>query len=141
MTERRTYAPGTWVWVPDDEIVWRKTEVMETFPNGEMKVKTEDGFELSIKPNVPTHLCNVEVFSSDGLMGLDDLTHLTHLHEAAVLNSLNIRFDVDKIYTLTGPILIAVNPFKTIPMIYDNTVSQTVMMVHSVKSCLWFSDY
>jgi myosin V len=30
------------------------------------------------------------------------------LHEPAVLHSLQMRFDVDKIYTFTGPILIAV---------------------------------
>lgn len=50
---------------------------------------------------------------------------LTHLHEAAVLDSLNLRFDVDEIYTFTGPILIAVNPFKQIAGLYDMKVRNT----------------
>eukprot|EP00913_Durusdinium_trenchii_P032551 g30473.t1 len=63
-----------------------------------------------------------DVFTSEGLSVLDDLTQLTHLHEPAVLSSLQNRFDIDKIYTFTGPILIAVNPFKSIPGIYDEEV-------------------
>ena len=46
-------------------------------------------------------------------MGLDSGGR--HLHEPAVLHAINLRFDVDNIYTFTGPILIAVNPFKRIP--------------------------
>jgi hypothetical protein len=42
-----------------------------------------------------------------------DLIHLVHLHELAILHSLRIRYDQDFIYTNTGPILIAVNPFIT----------------------------
>lgn len=124
MTERRAYAPGTWIWVPDKDIVWRKAEVLEALSGGNIKVKIEDfGTETILSADVPTHLCNLEIFSSDGLTGLDDLTQLTHLHEPAVLNSLNLRFDIDNIYTFTGPILIAVNPFKTIHSMYDNEVS------------------
>lgn len=44
--------------------------------------------------------------------GVDDLIGLTHLHEPAILHALRLRYDSDIIYTNTGPILIAVNPFK-----------------------------
>lgn len=44
--------------------------------------------------------------------GVDDLIELTHLHEPAILHALRLRYDADVIYTATGPILIAVNPFK-----------------------------
>jgi myosin heavy subunit len=44
--------------------------------------------------------------------GVDDLIELTHLHEPAILHALRLRYDADIIYTATGPILIAVNPFK-----------------------------
>ena len=49
---------------------------------------------------------------------IEDLTTLHHLHEPAILKCLNNRFDKNLIYTNTGPILIAVNPFKTLP-VYD----------------------
>lgn len=44
--------------------------------------------------------------------GVDDLIGLTHLHEPAILHALRLRYNADIIYTSTGPILIAVNPFK-----------------------------
>lgn len=123
----RTYAPGTRIWIPDPEVVWRKAEVLgydDDDKGGKLKVHVEDfGTEVLVPANQPTHLCNVEVFSAgEGLTGLDDLTQLTHLHEAAVLDSLHLRFDVDKIYTFTGPILIAVNPFKSIEGLYAGEV-------------------
>ena len=43
---------------------------------------------------------------------VEDLVHLPHLHEAAILDSLRHRYAEDHIYTYNGPILIAVNPFK-----------------------------
>ena len=41
-----------------------------------------------------------------------DLITLPHLHEAAILHNLWARHAEDNIYTMTGPILLAVNPFK-----------------------------
>jgi len=52
----------------------------------------------------------------------DDLINLVHLHEPALVYSLRKRFDVDKIYTSTGPILLALNPFKYCKELYDDSV-------------------
>eukprot|EP00536_Pseudo-nitzschia_multiseries_P014331 jgi/Psemu1/320638/estExt_fgenesh1_pm.C_6860001 len=52
--------------------------------------------------------------------GVDDLIGLTHLHEPAILHALRLRYDSDIIYTSTGPILIAVNPFKPMPSLYQS---------------------
>jgi myosin heavy subunit len=43
---------------------------------------------------------------------VEDLITLPHLHEAAILHNLTARHADDIIYTMTGPILLAVNPFK-----------------------------
>eukprot|EP01031_Cornospumella_fuschlensis_P032572 gene32572-39384_t len=43
---------------------------------------------------------------------VNDLILLNHLHEPAILWTLQNRFKKDMIYTNTGPILIALNPFK-----------------------------
>jgi myosin-5 len=51
--------------------------------------------------------------------GVDDLIELTHLHEPAILHALRLRYDSDIIYTATGPILIAVNPFKPMDLYSD----------------------
>eukprot|EP00978_Attheya_sp_CCMP212_P008866 scaffold20825_cov50-Attheya_sp.AAC.1 len=56
--------------------------------------------------------------------GVDDLIGLTHLHEPAILHALRLRYDADIIYTATGPILIAVNPFKPMELYSDETMEQ-----------------
>lgn len=48
-----------------------------------------------------------------------DLTSLTYLHEPAILFSLKERYAKNTIYTYTGPILLAVNPFKAVDLYTD----------------------
>ena len=47
---------------------------------------------------------------------VDNLINLPYLHEPAILYCLQCRYDAGDIYTYTGPILIAVNPFKRVPL-------------------------
>jgi len=67
--------------------------------------------------------------SSAVVGGVDDLIGLMHLHEPAILHSLRIRYDKDIIYTNTGPILIAINPFKAMPKLYSKEVRICVVTV------------
>ena len=46
------------------------------------------------------------------------MTALSYLHEPGVLFNLRQRFQFDEIYTYTGSILIAVNPFAPLPHLY-----------------------
>ncbi|KAL7498034.1 hypothetical protein ACHAWT_005989 [Skeletonema menzelii] len=48
----------------------------------------------------------------------EDLVELTHLHEPAIVCALEARYKEDIIYTNTGSILLAVNPFKKIDGLY-----------------------
>ena len=50
-----------------------------------------------------------------------DLTQLTHLHEPAVVDCLHRRYKLSgwKMYTSSGPILIAINPCRDVPGLYD----------------------
>ena len=51
-----------------------------------------------------------------------DLITLTHLHEPAVVHCLRKRYERDMIYTNTGPILIALNPFKKCGHLYNDAI-------------------
>jgi len=88
------------------------------------QLKTADHEDIKLR-NLPTsfHLSGEDpeagVIASpsvrndtDIVGGVDDLIGLTHLHEPAILHALRLRYDADIIYTSTGPILIALNPFK-----------------------------
>jgi len=63
-------------------------------------------------PYFITHFKTTHVYAQD-------LITLPHLHEPAILHSLSERFRDGNIYTFTGPILIAVNPFKSVPLYTD----------------------
>lgn len=52
----------------------------------------------------------------------DDLITLPHLHEPAVVHCLRKRYERDIIYTNTGPILIALNPFKNCKALYSDKI-------------------
>lgn len=51
---------------------------------------------------------------------LQDMTALSYLNEPGVLWNLNCRYMLDAIYTYTGSILIAVNPFASLPHMYGS---------------------
>ncbi|CAK7327540.1 unnamed protein product [Dovyalis caffra] len=57
----------------------------------------------------------------DILEGVDDLIQLSYLNEPSVLHNIKHRYAQDLIYSKAGPVLIAVNPFKDIP-IYGNEI-------------------
>ena len=97
-----------------------------------------DGYYADIEPFEITLTIDVEsaerdelddikirdVDTSNVVGGVDDLIGLTHLHEPAILHALRLRYDSDVIYTSTGPILIAINPFKSMPVYTDEVMEQ-----------------
>ncbi|KAG9263027.1 myosin-IIIb-like isoform X1 [Astyanax mexicanus] len=54
---------------------------------------------------------------------MEDLAGLSELDENSLLESLTGRFDHNRIYTYIGDILVAVNPFKQLPL-YEKEVSE-----------------
>jgi myosin-5 len=51
----------------------------------------------------------------------DDLISLSHLHEPAVVECLQNRYEDNRIYTATGPVLLALNPFKSVEGLYGES--------------------
>ncbi|KAL6455975.1 hypothetical protein MHYP_G00358260, partial [Metynnis hypsauchen] len=51
--------------------------------------------------------------------GVEDMSALAELHEAAIMHNLHQRYQKDHIYTNIGSILAAVNPYKQISGLYD----------------------
>ncbi|KGL95677.1 Unconventional myosin-Vb, partial [Charadrius vociferus] len=108
------------VWIPDSVEVWRVAEITRGYKEGDaiLHLRLEDGSALAypIEFQLPP-LCN-----PDCLSGADDLVALSYLHEPAVLHSLRRRFlEANAIYTYCGIILVAINPYKPLP-IYEEEV-------------------
>uniref|UniRef100_A0A3B3B6B1 Myosin X, like 1 n=1 Tax=Oryzias melastigma TaxID=30732 RepID=A0A3B3B6B1_ORYME len=53
--------------------------------------------------------------------GVEDMSTLAELHEAAIMYNLFMRYQKNNIYTNIGSILAAVNPYKQIAGLYDST--------------------
>ncbi|KFQ79008.1 Unconventional myosin-Vc, partial [Phaethon lepturus] len=107
------------VWIPDNEEVWQSAEITKNYKAGDrfLHVQLEDGTELNY-PVDPTALPPLR--NPDILVGENDLTALSYLHEPAVLHNLKVRFVESKlIYTYSGIILVAINPYKQLPIYGD----------------------
>ncbi|KAJ3678582.1 hypothetical protein LUZ60_002385 [Juncus effusus] len=109
---------GSQVWVEDPDEAWIDGEVLEI--NGdEITVNCSSGKTVNVKIS--------SIFPKDpeaSPCGVDDMTRLAYLHEPGVLQNLRSRYDMNQIYTYTGEILIAVNPFRRLPHLYDNHMMQ-----------------
>ncbi|KAI7812276.1 putative unconventional myosin-Vc, partial [Triplophysa rosa] len=111
------------VWIPDTEHVWKSAEILKDFQPGdtELELQLEDGTELHYPLEGGEKLPPLR--NPDILVGENDLTALSYLHEPAVLHNLKIRFVESKIiYTYCGIILVAVNPYKQLPIYGDAVI-------------------
>ncbi|XP_061368583.1 myosin-6-like isoform X2 [Gastrolobium bilobum] len=105
---------GSHVWVEDSDVAWIDGEVLEVHGE-EVKVLCTSGKTVVVKASSVYHK-DMEAPPC----GVDDMTKLAYLHEPGVLDNLRSRYDINEIYTYTGNILIAVNPFIKLPHLYDS---------------------
>lgn len=126
--------PGTLVWCDQDsgDKAWILAEVVKR-TDEELTVrdcdKSDNVFtrtleivdaEANTKKFKGVELANTKLSDEERAEGVDDdLITLTHLHEPAILHAISERFFYNKIYTWTGPVLIAVNPFQRLPLYTD----------------------
>ncbi|CAE5956910.1 unnamed protein product [Arabidopsis arenosa] len=109
---------GSHVWVEDPEVAWIDGEV-EKINGQEVVIQATIGKKVTAKLS---KIYPKDVEAPAG--GVDDMTKLSYLHEPGVLQNLKIRYELNEIYTYTGNILIAINPFQRLPHIYDAHMMQ-----------------
>ena len=80
-------------------------------------------------------LANAPLSDIDVRDGVDsDMISLPHLHEPAILHAVSERYFRGEIYTWTGPVLIAVNPFQRLPLY--TRVSFLVVFEVMARACV-----
>lgn len=105
----------------DDELVMERVDKEHLGQQIVRKVEVSDE-QTGEKQYKGVKLANAKLSDEDREDGRDDdLITLPHLHEPAILHSISERFFYGKIYTWTGPVLIAVNPFQRLPL-YTNEI-------------------
>uniref|UniRef100_A0A4W5PPP1 Myosin VB n=1 Tax=Hucho hucho TaxID=62062 RepID=A0A4W5PPP1_9TELE len=115
----------TRVWIPDPEDVWRAAEIVKDYKEGEpilhLKLEDESPLEYRIGPkdNPLPFLRNPDI-----LVGENDLTALSYLHEPAVLHNLKVRFlEPNHIYTYCGIVLVAINPYDQLQIYGEEVIN------------------
>uniref|UniRef100_A0A3B4A7R0 Myosin motor domain-containing protein n=1 Tax=Periophthalmus magnuspinnatus TaxID=409849 RepID=A0A3B4A7R0_9GOBI len=111
------------VWLPDAAEVWKPAEVVKDYTPGDqtLSLQLEDGtlLEHKLEPQAKDF---PPLRNPDILVGENDLTSLSYLHEPAVLHNLKVRFiDSKLIYTYCGIVLVAINPYESLP-IYERDI-------------------
>ncbi|RZB87579.1 Myosin-9 isoform B [Glycine soja] len=109
---------GSHVWIEDPEVSWIDGQVL--------KINGKDAeIEATNGKKVVANLSKIypkDMEAPPG--GVDDMTKLSYLHEPGVLQNLKARYELNEIYTYTGNILIAINPFQRLPHIYGAHMMQ-----------------
>ncbi|KAJ1748397.1 Myosin type-2 heavy chain 1 [Coemansia sp. RSA 1821] len=132
-TELKVYAKGTKAFFVDDAEAWVQATLTEKLMDEkarsvQMKFQRDDDSDVTYtfsasfeelrsgKKTLPP-LCN-----PPALAGIDDLTSLSHLNEPAVLYNLQERYAMHNIYTYSGIVLVALNPFARVPLYSQDTL-------------------
>ncbi|CAH1446365.1 unnamed protein product [Lactuca virosa] len=105
---------GSYVWVEDPDKAWIDGQVTK-ITGQEAEIETPDLKKVVAKLS--------KVYPKDTEApagGVDDMTKLSYLHEPGVLQNIRSRYELNEIYTYTGNILIAINPFQKLPHLYDS---------------------
>ena len=109
---------------------WRSGNIVES-SKGNIVVRLDEVDPASTQQNPPLTLPSSALNEGDVVLANDyplredgvpvcphDLISLTHLHEPSVVECLQHRYNEDYIYTSTGPVLLALNPFQTLRGLY-----------------------
>ncbi|XP_014489447.1 PREDICTED: unconventional myosin-Va isoform X2 [Dinoponera quadriceps] len=123
MTTRELYVKGGRVWVPHPERIWEGAVLLENYRQKQpsLKVLTDESNEtktLEIRSDVDLP----PLRNPDILIGENNLTSLSFLHEPAVLYNLQVRFQRHSIYTYCGIVLVAFNPYNELPIYGNDTI-------------------
>ncbi|XP_073333627.1 unconventional myosin-Vb isoform X2 [Pagrus major] len=125
MSVNELYTKYTRVWIPDPDDVWKAAEITRDYKEGEaalhLKLEDETPLEYPVGPksNPLPFLRNPDI-----LVGENDLTALSYLHEPAVLHNLRVRFlESNHIYTYCGIVLVAINPYEQLQIYGEEVIN------------------
>ncbi|XP_043471363.1 unconventional myosin-Va isoform X2 [Leptopilina heterotoma] len=123
MTTRELYVKDAKVWVPHPEKIWEGAILLDNY-NSEKKtleLRTDDSKQTKII-EIKNDTDLPPLRNPDILLGENNLTSLSFLHEPAVLYNLQIRFQRHCIYTYCGIVLVAFNPYNELPIYGNDTI-------------------
>lgn len=103
---------GQWLWMEHETEVWIPVKPVANYGDS-VSCEGKDGTAYTIKVTEDKKLRHVQPSSMEAL---DDMINLHELFDGAILNTLRDRYNQNKIYTNISSIVIAVNPYKQLPL-------------------------
>ncbi|KAI4581051.1 hypothetical protein MJG53_010593 [Ovis ammon polii x Ovis aries] len=122
----KTYAvlPGDYVWMDlrsGQEFDVPIGAVVKLCDSGQIQVVDDEGNEHWISPQNARH---IKPMHPTSVHGVEDMIRLGDLNEAGILRNLLIRYRDHLIYTYTGSILVAVNPYQLLSIYSPEHIRQ-----------------
>ncbi|KAI9033904.1 P-loop containing nucleoside triphosphate hydrolase protein [Phycomyces nitens] len=128
----QVYTKGTKAWFTDEKEAWVSATCISASTSGDkVRLVFEDDtdqkehiFEATMKEIESDNGAKLPPLRNPPRMEYtDDLTNLSYLNEPAVLNTIRTRYIQHLIYTYSGIVLIAMNPFDRVAL-YDPDIVQ-----------------
>ncbi|KIY64820.1 hypothetical protein CYLTODRAFT_432472 [Cylindrobasidium torrendii FP15055 ss-10] len=118
------YAQGTAVWYDDKELGWTDGVVTSTEVNGKDVTITlsneRQGKPVVVRTSLDAIANNDRKLpplrNAPEFDDVEDLASIPHLNEPSLLRVIQARYAQEKIYTFSGIVLVAVNPFTKVPL-------------------------
>lgn len=110
---------GCRVWYRASDTSWQLADIKDKTAAGNYDIV----LLASGKPEQNIDHTKLVPANPDIQAAIEDLTQLSYLNEPSILHDLWERYQKDSVYTNAGPVLIAVNPCKTLPL-YTAEVAQ-----------------
>ncbi|XP_069721035.1 unconventional myosin-VIIb [Phaenicophaeus curvirostris] len=110
------FRKGDHVWLdtqPNREFNVPIGAVVKDSDSGRILLEDDEGKEHWITAR---NMHMVRLMHPTSVHGVEDMIRLGDLHEAGMVHNLLIRHQEHKIYTYTGSILVAVNPYQLLPL-------------------------
>jgi len=101
---------GDKVWAPNFDHGFVLGEI-DDFGTGTIDVKPTDGGDMITAP-----MDAIYPAEEDHSKDCDDICGLMYLNEGTMLHNLDLRYKKDEIYTYTANVLLALNPYKSLPI-------------------------
>ncbi|CDO95324.1 unnamed protein product [Kluyveromyces dobzhanskii CBS 2104] len=124
------YEVGTRCWYPNKEQGWIGAEVTKHAVQGDsysLELTLEDGqkVDLLVSSLDEAKEANLPLLRNPPILETtEDLTSLSYLNEPAVLHAIKARYAQLNIYTYSGIVLIATNPFDRVDQLYSQEMIQ-----------------
>ncbi|XP_059488702.1 myosin-VIIa-like isoform X2 [Neocloeon triangulifer] len=113
---------GEWVWIkPATPGEFEVPIGARIVSNDKNKLTIKDDEEKTRTVSVDAI---VKTMHQTSVQGVEDMISLGDLHEPGILRNLQMRYKDNLIYTYTGSILVAINPYKVLPIYTQNQIKQ-----------------